>query len=77
MMISAVFRMCSACKMQTHIYLIVRVQQSEYHQTVYALYAELSFPAGKLFDAKIGGRYERTEINSFYSNAQQQMNCRV
>ena len=25
-----------------------------------------------LFDAKIGGRYERTEINSFYSNAQQQ-----
>ena len=46
----------------------------EYHQKVYALYAELSFPVGKVFDAKIGGRYERTEINSFYSNAQQQMN---
>ncbi len=43
-----------------------------YHQKVYAVYTELSFPAGKLFDAKIGGRYERTEINSFYSNAQQQ-----
>lgn len=45
----------------------------QYHQKVYALYSELSFPAGKLFDAKIGGRYERTQINSFYSNALQQM----
>jgi outer membrane receptor protein involved in Fe transport len=44
----------------------------DYHQKVYAGYAELSFPAGKLFDAKIGGRYERTAIASFYSNAQQQ-----
>jgi ferric enterobactin receptor len=45
----------------------------QYHQKVYAVYSELSFPVGKLFDAKIGGRYERTDINSFYSNAQQQM----
>ena len=43
-----------------------------YHQQVYALYAELSLPIGHLFDAKIGSRYERTEINSFYSNAGQQ-----
>lgn len=45
-----------------------------YHQKVYALYTELSFPVGKLFDAKLGGRYERTELNSYYSNAQQQIN---
>jgi ferric enterobactin receptor len=44
----------------------------DYHQKVYALYSEISFPVFTLFDAKIGGRYERTEINSFYSNAQQQ-----
>ncbi len=43
-----------------------------YHQQVYALYAELSFPVGNLFDAQIGSRYERTEINSFYSDAAQQ-----
>ena len=46
----------------------------QYHQKVYALYSELSFPVGQLFDAKIGGRYERTNISSFYSNARQQMN---
>src|SRR5262249_33052420 len=44
----------------------------EYNQKVYALYAELGFPIAKLFNAKIGGRYERTEISSFYSNAGQQ-----
>ncbi len=44
-----------------------------YHQKVYALYAEISLPVGKLFDAKIGSRYERTEINSYYSEAQQQV----
>ncbi len=44
----------------------------DYKQHVYALYAEMTFPVGKVFDTKIGGRYERTEINSFYSNAQQQ-----
>ena len=43
-----------------------------YHQKVYALYAELSFPVFKLFDAKLGERYERTEIEAFYSNAQVQ-----
>lgn len=45
-----------------------------YHQKVYAFYSELSFPFAKQLTAKIGGRYERTEINSFYSNAQQQAN---
>lgn len=45
----------------------------DYKQKVYAAYSELSFPVVKLFDVKIGGRYERTEINSYYSNAQQQV----
>ncbi|MEP7256190.1 MAG: TonB-dependent receptor [Ferruginibacter sp.] len=44
-----------------------------YKQKVYAGYAEISFPVAKLFDTKIGGRYERTEINSYYSNAQTQV----
>ncbi len=47
----------------------------DYKQKVYAFYSELSFPVGHLFNAKIGGRYERTEINSFYSKAQQQSNA--
>ncbi len=44
-----------------------------YKQKVYAGYAEISFPVSKWFEAKIGGRYERTEINSYYSNAQTQV----
>jgi len=44
-----------------------------YNQKVYALYAEISLPAGHLFDLKAGTRYERTEINSFYSNATEQV----
>lgn len=44
----------------------------DYHQKVYALYAELAFPVFNWFDAKLGERYERTEINSYFSNAQQQ-----
>ena len=47
-----------------------------YNQKVYAFYSELSFPVAKIFDAKIGGRYERTVINSFFSNAQQQSSQR-
>ncbi len=43
-----------------------------YHQKVYAFYSELSFPVSTLFNAKLGGRYERTEINSYFSNAQHQ-----
>jgi ferric enterobactin receptor len=43
-----------------------------YHQKVYALYSELTFPVAKFFDVKAGGRYERTEIDAFYSNAQMQ-----
>lgn len=42
-----------------------------YHQKVYAFYSEITFPVAKLFDAKVGGRYERTDIHSYYSNAQQ------
>lgn len=41
----------------------------DYNQKVYALYAELSFPVAHLLDARIGSRYERTEIDAFYSNA--------
>jgi len=44
----------------------------DYKQQVYALYGELSFPLAKRLSAKIGGRYERTQNNSYYSNAQQQ-----
>lgn len=40
-----------------------------YRQKVYAGYAELTFPVAKLFDAKVGGRYERTVVNAWYSNA--------
>ncbi|MEO5591948.1 MAG: TonB-dependent receptor [Chitinophagaceae bacterium] len=43
-----------------------------YHQKVYAGYAEISFPVSNWFDVKAGTRYERTEINSYYSNAQNQ-----
>ena len=45
----------------------------DYRQKVYAFYSELTLPVGKLFDAKIGGRYERTQINAYYSNAQHQV----
>ena len=41
----------------------------DYRQKVYAAYSEISFPISELFQAKIGGRYERTEINSSFSNA--------
>ena len=44
----------------------------DYHQKVYAAYAEISFPVANFFDVKAGSRYERTNINSYYSNAQQQ-----
>ncbi len=44
-----------------------------YHQAVYALYTELNFPVKNWFDAKLGLRYERTEINTFYSNIPQQV----
>jgi ferric enterobactin receptor len=44
-----------------------------YRQKVYAVYAEMTFPVGNLFDLRLGGRYERTDIGSYYSNAQQQV----
>ena len=44
-----------------------------YHQKVYAGYAELNFPVGKMLDARIGGRYERTQINAFYTNSQKKI----
>ena len=44
-----------------------------YHQQVYAGYAEISFPVGQLVEVKAGGRYEHTQVNSFYSNAHQEV----
>ncbi len=45
----------------------------DYKQSVYAVYSEISFPIKKIVDVKFGGRYERTEIDSYFSNAQQQI----
>ena len=45
----------------------------KYRQKVYALYTELTLPVKNILDVKAGLRYERTEINSYYSNAQQQV----
>lgn len=45
----------------------------DYHQKVYAGYVEVAFPVADLFEVKAGTRYERTEISSYYSNAQQQV----
>lgn len=45
----------------------------DYHQKVYAGYAELSFPIDSTFQIRLGGRYERTQVNSFYANARQQI----
>jgi ferric enterobactin receptor len=45
----------------------------DYQQKVYAFYSEISFPIPKLVDVKLGARYERTEISSYYSNAAQQV----
>ena len=39
-----------------------------YHQRVYAGYAELSFPISPSVEARVGGRYERTQIHSTYAN---------
>lgn len=41
----------------------------DYHMTVYAAYSELSVAVTKWLDAKLGGRFERTDINATYSNA--------
>ena len=40
----------------------------DYHQRVYAAYAELSFPVSPTVQARLGGRYERTQIHSTYAN---------
>ncbi len=38
----------------------------DYHQKVYAAYAELTFPLGSFLEVKAGTRYERTEITGNY-----------
>lgn len=46
----------------------------DYRQKVYALYSEIGFPVGGLFNVKLGLRYERTDIDAFFSDARQQVN---
>ncbi|HTS45414.1 MAG TPA: TonB-dependent receptor [Puia sp.] len=57
----------------TYLYDSALSNDLNYHQRVYAAYGELNFPVGNLFEARLGGRYERTEVNSFYANAQQKV----
>jgi outer membrane receptor protein involved in Fe transport len=52
-----------------YLYDSVLSNNLDYHQRVYAAYAELNFPISKSVDARLGGRYERTQLNSFYANA--------
>jgi ferric enterobactin receptor len=44
-----------------------------YRQQVYALYSELSFPVSDWFEVKAGLRYERTNLNPFFSDIPQQV----
>ena len=44
-----------------------------YQQQVYALYTELNFPVSGWFNAKLGLRYERTELNPFFSDISHQV----
>ena len=59
---------------KTYLYDSALSNSLNYDQNVYAFYSELSFPVGKLFEAKLGGRYERTQISSFYSNTPEKVN---
>jgi|SRR5450432_228865 len=45
----------------------------KYTQQVYAAYSELAFPVARLFETKLGLRYERTELTTYFSNATQQI----
>jgi outer membrane receptor protein involved in Fe transport len=47
--------------------------QLTYHQKVFALYSEISLPVFALFDMKVGARYERTELNTYFSNVSPQI----
>jgi outer membrane receptor protein involved in Fe transport len=58
-------------KTKSYLYNAAFSNDLGYHQKVYAIYSELNFPVGKLFEARLGGRYERTQINAFYANAKQ------
>lgn len=40
-----------------------------YHQYRYAIYTEYSFPLGENYLIKLGFRYQRTDLNVFFSNA--------
>ncbi|HZK64973.1 MAG TPA: TonB-dependent receptor [Puia sp.] len=44
-----------------------------YHQKIFAFYSEISLPVGNWFDLKIGARYERTELNAYFSNTSAQV----
>ena len=56
-----------------YLYDSILSNNMHYKQGVYALYSELALPVTGWFDAKMGLRYERTETQAFFSNAQQQV----
>lgn len=56
-----------------HLYDSALSNDLNYRQRVYAAYTEINFPVGKILEARIGGRYERTQLNAFYANAKQQI----
>jgi len=41
----------------------------QYHQQRYAVYSEISFPIGENYQVKLGFRYQRTDLSTFFSNA--------
>lgn len=57
----------------TYLYDSTLSNYLNYRQQVYALYSELNFPVSTWFDAKIGLRYERTELTPFFSDIPQQV----
>jgi len=43
--------------------------QTRYHQQVYGIYSEISFPIQEILDIKMGFRYQRTEQSTYFSNS--------
>lgn len=58
----------------THVYApdSLLTYNLRYRQQVYAAYGEITFPLSRQLQAKTGGRLERTNIQTFFSNAGQQ-----
>jgi len=58
----------------SYIYSPALSNNLNYHQKVYAGYAEVTFPISKSIEGRLGGRYERTQVSAFYANAHQTVN---